>query len=397
VSDRSPRIGDTLTGRPGGWTGAEPIRYAETWLRCRGDDCSTVGTGRTYVVVAGDAGARLRFRVEATNEAGTAAARSDPTRVVPAPPTTPPQGPVATTGEVTDVTATTATARGTVDTRGQAVSYRFEYGLTTAYGASTPPTPVPAGAAAVPVQAVIAGLAPGTEYHVRLVVTGTRGSVTGVDVIFTTQVGAAGGPPTAPGPPPVTPAPLPRIPPPVAAVTNFTARVDANIVRLSWTASDGNRNALVAVVRRFGRKPTGPTDGTVVYRGRAQRAVDVPVARRRVWYAAFVVGGRSAPTRAVYTSIRRFYPTLLTPYEDARVGRSVRFAWRRVKGAAYYNVQIWDGRLRRRVAVRWPTTRTVRLRLRPGTYRWYVYPGYGPLRQARYGALHGQGTFTVRS
>jgi len=36
-------------------------------------------------------------------------------------------------------------------------------------------------------------------------------------------------------------------------------------------------------------------------------------------------------------------------------------------------------------------------RLVPGTYRWFVFPGFGKRSQARYGALLGQSGFTVKA
>ncbi len=104
----------------------------------------------------------------------------------------------------------------------------------------------------------------------------------------------------------------------------------------------------------------------------------------------------AAPRRAAFTSLRRFYPSLLSPYHRATVGRRVTFLWRPVRRASYYNIQIWDDRLRRRLVARWPRARTLTLRLPPGRYRWYVYPGFGAQRNARYGDLWGQGSFTVR-
>jgi hypothetical protein len=35
-------------------------------------------------------------------------------------------------------------------------------------------------------------------------------------------------------------------------------------------------------------------------------------------------------------------------------------------------------------------------RLTPGTYRWFVWPGFGSRSQGKYGQLLGQSTFTVR-
>ena len=70
--------------------------------------------------------------------------------------------------------------------------------------------------------------------------------------------------------------------------------------------------------------------------------------------------------------------------------------WRRVDGAAYYNVQLFRGT--KRIYAAWPTMhqaglRTTwrwsghRFRLSPGQYRWYVWAGFGPRRLARYRAV----------
>jgi hypothetical protein len=182
---------------------------------------------------------------------------------------------------------------------------------------------------------------------------------------------------------------------PVVGVTRFVVRVDANVVRLSWRAPAGGDRG-VAIVRRIGRKPRSVADGTVVYRGRGAATVDFPVGPRRVWYAAFALGTSGRPAAPAYASIPRFLPALLLPHEGATVSRTVRFAWRAARGADYYNVQVWNASMTRRVAIRWPSGRTLRVALRPGRYRWYVYPGFGAKARARYGGLHGQGTFVVR-
>jgi hypothetical protein len=61
--------------------------------------------------------------------------------------------------------------------------------------------------------------------------------------------------------------------------------------------------------------------------------------------------------------------------------------WRPVKGAVYYNVQVFDGR--RRLVLAWP--RQPRLRvparlLRAGrSYDWYAWPAYGSYAHPRFG------------
>ena len=80
------------------------------------------------------------------------------------------------------------------------------------------------------------------------------------------------------------------------------------------------------------------------------------------------------------------------------------FRWRAIKGASFYNVQLYYGA--RKVLSRWPSTARLRLgrtwtyegqnlRLKKGTYHWYVWPGFGPRLKGRYGQLLGESTFRV--
>ena len=77
-----------------------------------------------------------------------------------------------TTGPAEAVTHSTATLTGTVDPNGQARSYRFEFGTTTAYGLQTAARTTGAGDAPEDVAGDLAGLAPATTYHYRLVADG---------------------------------------------------------------------------------------------------------------------------------------------------------------------------------------------------------------------------------
>src|SRR5215212_7800518 len=82
--------------------------------------------------------------------------------------------PAITTGAVSNLAPTTAVLNGTVDPNGTATSYIFQYGPTRLYGAATPQGSAGGGNKGVRVSAAIAGLAPATTYHYRLV--GLRGS-----------------------------------------------------------------------------------------------------------------------------------------------------------------------------------------------------------------------------
>jgi hypothetical protein len=101
--------------------------------------------------------------------------------------------PVVTTGAADSVTRTSAAVHGTVNPERLGTSYHFEYGISTAYGTSTPVGDAGAGTADVPAGATLTGLAAGTTYHYRLVATNAGGTTQGADMTFTTQAAPGGG------------------------------------------------------------------------------------------------------------------------------------------------------------------------------------------------------------
>ena len=107
--------------------------------------------------------------------------------------------PAASTQGVDQITTSSARISGTVNTSGTASTWWIDYGTTTAYGLKTPAQPLGASTDDVDVQTVMTGLAAGTAYHARVVISNTQGTVGGDDVAFTTSGtatpggGAAGG------------------------------------------------------------------------------------------------------------------------------------------------------------------------------------------------------------
>jgi hypothetical protein len=89
--------------------------------------------------------------------------------------------PVVVTGPATGIGQSTATLTGSVDTEGEATTYHFEYGTTTAYGLTTPQQSAGDGSEPVDVQAALTGLTASTTYHYRLVATNASGTVEGSD------------------------------------------------------------------------------------------------------------------------------------------------------------------------------------------------------------------------
>ena len=86
----SPVEGATLTSTTGVWNGTL-LTYRYQWVRCGpdgglsdGSNCPTVAgaTSSSYRLGADDIGRRLRVQVVASNDAGTAAAGSNPTEIV---------------------------------------------------------------------------------------------------------------------------------------------------------------------------------------------------------------------------------------------------------------------------------------------------------------------------
>jgi phosphodiesterase/alkaline phosphatase D-like protein len=122
-------------------------------------------------------GTRYYYRVGARSDAGTDVGntRSFTTSA----------GPLAATGPA-QVSGVNVVLTGTVDPVGRSTTWWFELGPTTAYGTTTVVKSAGAGRGSVTVSQSVAGLSPGTEYHVRLVARSSAGTTRGVDVVFRT-------------------------------------------------------------------------------------------------------------------------------------------------------------------------------------------------------------------
>ena len=102
--------------------------------------------------------------------------------------------PVVITGAPSGVGGSSAKLNGAVANPGLgAANVVFQWGTTSAYGSQATGPSVPAGAGATAVSAGIAGLAPGTTYHYRVVATNPDGTSYGPDRAFTTPTSGPGG------------------------------------------------------------------------------------------------------------------------------------------------------------------------------------------------------------
>jgi hypothetical protein len=163
-------------------------------------------------------------------------------------------------------------------------------------------------------------------------------------------------------------------------------------VSLTWTTSADT--ALCQITR------TAKDSAKVVYRGTGRTYQDKGLrvgAKYRYTVTAFDKAANPATSTLDVTATGR----LLKPVPGQRVTSPPHLSWLPVKGATYYNVQLIRGK---RILSAWPTRARRRLRkswvyhghhyrLRPGVYRWYVWPGFGKRAKANYGRLVGSSSF----
>lgn len=94
--------------------------------------------------------------------------------------------PAASTGGASNVKDQSATLSGSVNPRGSATTYFFQYGPTVAYGSSTAPASAGSGSSAKRFSTAVDSLAPHTKYHFRIVARNAGGTTLGGDRTFTT-------------------------------------------------------------------------------------------------------------------------------------------------------------------------------------------------------------------
>lgn len=150
-------------------------------------DLYTPITTETLAVSQGiaglQAGTTYHYRIVASSPGQTGVVGPDvtfTTQGIPAP--------SVATGGVSGVSVGTATLTGAVDPHAWDTTYYFQYGTSTAYGASWPSVPIDIGAleGAQGVLIYVQNLLPGTVYHYRLLASNGGGTTYGLDMTFTT-------------------------------------------------------------------------------------------------------------------------------------------------------------------------------------------------------------------
>ena len=96
--------------------------------------------------------------------------------------------PAVTTGTAASITQSTVTLNGKVDANAKATTYFFQIGTTKLYTVNTAETPAGESPNPINVSVPVAGLAPATRYHYRIVAKNADGQTFGADRTFKTKI-----------------------------------------------------------------------------------------------------------------------------------------------------------------------------------------------------------------
>ena len=195
--------------------------------------------------------------------------------------------------------------------------------------------------------------------------------------------------------------PLP-LPPNVHAppnVTGFKAVAGDGRVQLSWKIPSGVDHVVIT------RTLTAGGDPQRVYSGSGLSFVDRGVVNGLEYRYVIVSvddAGNESPGAAAVALPKR--ALLRSPKDGAKLAKPPKLLWVKNSEAAYYNVQLFRGKTK--ILSTWPVGTSLGLKhswkyqgrkftLTRGTYRWYVWPGFGARAAVDYGELLGSRTFRI--
>jgi hypothetical protein len=197
-------------------------------------------------------------------------------------------------------------------------------------------------------------------------------------------------------------------------LSNLGVDWDDGSATLTWTASPDTKS--IEIDRTPG--PDGP-DAGAVFKGLASSFEDKGL-KNKVKYLYTISAFDDAGNKAVESVTIIPAAKLYSPARGTTVTSPPLLGWRKVRGASYYNLQVYFGvasNAMRRVASlnvsgrkvlsAWPVQPHYRMKkswtfkgkkrnLVVGHYRWYVYPGLGKRSANKYGPLIGQSDFYVK-
>ena len=172
-------------------------------------------------------------------------------------------------------------------------------------------------------------------------------------------------------------------------------------VALSWQA--GGDVAPIASVQVARNGGTSAAAVATVYSGTGSGFNDTHL-KNGVHYTYTITARDMAGNVATQTVAATPGARVLSPAPAAHLSTPPMLSWTFVPGATYYNVQLFRGGSK--VLSVWPKQASLQLRrkwkfegrryrLKPGRYKWYVWPGLGRRSAGRYGHMIGSGTFVV--
>ncbi len=187
---------------------------------------------------------------------------------------------------------------------------------------------------------------------------------------------------------------------PPGNVTGLVVSGGDDVVTLSWTLPIDLDLAHVLILRSEAGAAAVP-----IYLGKQRRYADLTVKNGVRYFYTLVSYDLAGNASGGVTVAALPRVLLLAPRHGARVTSPPLLVWKPVPVATYYNVQLfklgakkvlsaWPRRARLKLRLRW-VYQGRRYRLKPGVYRWYVWPGFGARSENRYGELLGQSTFVV--
>jgi hypothetical protein len=182
-------------------------------------------------------------------------------------------------------------------------------------------------------------------------------------------------------------------------LTNVAVAANNKFVSLTWKASADT--TAVHISRTPG---TSGVAASTVYTGLGTLFDDRTVANH-VKYKYTITAVDQADNKAVETISVTPAAALYSPAQGAVVRRPPLLAWQPVKGAPYYNLQLFRGS--KKILSAWPMRPRYRLSrgwkynghryaLSRGKYQWRVWPGIGKRTAHKYGPLLGHSGFVVR-
>jgi fibronectin type 3 domain-containing protein len=374
-------------------SGASPTRVAPTvvWAASPSSDVASYAVYRNGVKVAGGlhgssytdgtvGDGSFSYSVSAVDQAGNESTPSPAVTVVHD--TTPPTMPSAVgaaaqpDGRVTLSWGASSDALTSVT--GYTVRRSLAGGIAPAGPADGDPVCTTAGAGSC----TDATATRGSTYQYSVFATDAAGNVSAAGVSPQVTVPAATGPDTTP----------PHRP------GHVTASVHGTHVRVSWTnPTDADFDHVLVVVNPKHR-PASRNDGTKAYSGHGHSVTVSARPGTAEHFAVFAYDQSGNASAAVYAAATMPAAGPLSPPTGSVLSGTAHLTWRLVAKATYYNVQVYLGK--KRVAIAWPRGTSWAVpagALKKGqTYTWYVWPGLGAQKAARYGSLIGKATFTYR-